>query len=71
LMDVRSRDDFFMPEVLAAVNRLGPNQVLEVVNTFYPAPLANMLQEKGNALYYQKVSEMEHRLYIKGMEKVV
>lgn len=71
LMDVRSRDDFFMPEVLAAVNRLEPNQVLEVINTFYPAPLANMLQEKGNTFHYKKISEMEHRLYVKGMEKVV
>ena len=71
LMDVRNRDDFFMPELLAAVGKLEPDQVLEVINSFYPAPLVNMLQEKGNELYYRKLSEMEHHLYVKGQEKTV
>lgn len=71
LMDVRNRDDFFMPELLAAAGKLEPDQVLEVINSFYPAPLVNMLQEKGNELYYRKLSETEHHIYVKGQEKTV
>ena len=69
LMDVRHRDDFFLPEVLAAIGRLQPDQALLVINSFYPAPLVNMLDEKGNEFYYNKISASEHQLYIKGQEK--
>ncbi len=71
LMDVRSRDDFFLPEVLTAIGKLEPNQVLEVINSFYPAPLVNMLEEKGNESHYIKISESEHHIYIRGREKIV
>jgi len=71
LMDVRERNDFFLPEVLSAINRLEQDQVLLVINSFYPAPLANMLQEKGNAFYYQQVSPVEHRLHIKAEPRAV
>ncbi|OQX96050.1 hypothetical protein B6I21_02215 [candidate division KSB1 bacterium 4572_119] len=71
LMDVRERDDFFLPEVLSAINRLEEKQVLLVINSFYPAPLINMLEEKGNKFYYQKESGVEHRLHIKGERIIV
>ncbi|MBL7095362.1 DUF1858 domain-containing protein [candidate division KSB1 bacterium] len=71
LMDVRERDDFFLPEVLSAINRLEEEQALLVINSFYPAPLVNMLDEKGNDFYYHKESAVEHRLHIKGKKKTV
>jgi len=71
LMDVRERDDFLLPEVLSAINRLEEQHVLLVINSFYPAPLVNMLEEKGNDFYYQKESAVEHRLHIKGEKKTV
>jgi len=71
LLDVRDRDDFFLPEVLSAINRLQEEQALLVINSFYPAPLINMIEEKGNKSYYQKVSAVEHHLHIKGQKKVV
>jgi len=71
LMDVRERDDFFLPEVLSAINRLEQDQALLVINSFYPAPLVNMLEEKGNDFYYQKESAAEHQLHIKGKKKTV
>jgi len=71
LMDVRNRDDFFLPEVLSAIGRLDKDQVLLVINSFYPAPLVNMMDEKGNEFYYEEISPSEYRLYIRGMEKKV
>ncbi len=63
-LDVRNRDDFFLPEVLEALRRLASGQVLKVVNTFYPAPLIEMLREQGYDLYYEHPSFHEHTLYI-------
>ncbi len=71
LMDVRNRSDFFLPEVLSAIGRLEKDQVLLVINSFYPGPLVNMIKEKGNDSYYEEVSPSEHRLYIRGAEKKV
>lgn len=47
IVDVRDRDDFFFPEIMRAISSLEPDQILKVMVEFYPAPLINMLSEKG------------------------
>jgi len=65
VFDVRDREDFFLPEVLDVLHRLSPQQVLKVVNDFYPAPLIEMLQAEGYDLFYEQPSFHEHRLYVR------
>ncbi len=64
-LDVREREDFFLPEVLEFLRRLAPQQVLKIVNAFYPAPLIAMLQAEGYDLFYEHPSFHEHRLYVR------
>ena len=64
VLDVRERDDFFLPEVLGALRLLPPGRVLKVVNSFYPAPLIEMLKEEGYTLHYENPTFHEHILYI-------
>ncbi len=65
LMDVRNREDFFLPSVLETLTSLAEDHVLKVVNAFYPAPLIEMLQQEGYDLYYENPSFHEHTLYIR------
>jgi len=64
VLDVRDRDDFFLPEVLGVLHLLRPGGVLKVVNSFYPAPLIEMLKEEGYTLHYERPAFHEHTLYI-------
>ncbi len=69
LLDVRERDDFFLPEVLSSIKRLEENQVLLIINSFNPTPLVNMLKESGDSFYLEEVKDDEFKLYIKRAPK--
>ncbi len=66
ILDVRKRDDFFLPEVLQAIHALEENQRLQIVQDFYPAPLIEMLREEGYESFYEAASFHEHVLYVRG-----
>ncbi len=69
VMDVRDRDDFFFPEILRSLRSLERDQILKVVNDFYPAPLINMLQEEGYSFHYENPSFNTHILYVNPKEE--
>ncbi len=69
LLDVRERDDFFLPEVLSSIKRLEENQVLLIINSFNPTPLVNMLKESEDSFYLEKVKDDEFKLYVKKAPK--
>lgn len=65
-LDIRSREDFFLPEVLKAIRLLEEGEGLKIINDFYPAPLVEMLSEEGYEIFYESPSFHEHILYILG-----
>ncbi len=65
VLDVRQREDFFLPEVLEALQQLPADGVLKIVHVFYPAPLIGMLQEDGYDWFYENPSFHEHILYVR------
>ncbi len=69
LIDVRGRDGFFLNEILFALKTLRLDQILLVINSFYPAPLIKMLREAGYEFFYENPHTEEHRLYIKKVVK--
>jgi NitT/TauT family transport system substrate-binding protein len=69
VLDVRKRDDFFLPEVLEAVQMLEEGQTLKIINGFYPAPLIEMLLEEGREIFYESPSFYEHVVYVRGEKR--
>ena len=69
ILDVRERSDFFLPIVIKELARLKNTQALKVVNSFYPAPLIEMLKEDGYEFYYEAPAFHEHVLYVKSREE--
>jgi len=65
VLDVRHRDDFFLPEILDALRHLASGQVLQVISAFYPAPLIEMLREEGYALFYEEAGPERHHLFVR------
>jgi len=65
-LDVRKREDFFLLEIMEKVEGLHAGEVLRVLNSFYPAPLVNMLSENGYEIFHEAVSLEEHVLYVRG-----
>ena len=62
IVDVRNRDDFFLPEIVKQAKQLGKEDVLTVVNSFDPIPLKNMLSEMDYEFYTEKVGPDEFHL---------
>jgi len=65
VMDVRNRNDFFYTEIINQLKQLKENSALKVINTFYPAPLTEMLKEEGYEFYVGNPFPEEYELYIK------
>ncbi len=65
-IDVRNREDFFLLEIMERVEKLSSNEVMRVMNSFFPAPLVNMLSDKGYELYHETEAIEEHVLFIRG-----
>jgi len=64
VMDVRDRDDFFLPEVMRQVKHLVPGEILTVINSFDPVPLKNMLAEMGYEFFTEAVTGEEFHVAI-------
>jgi len=47
VLDVRDRDDPPFPVISDALDELGPDERLRLVNDFEPAPLYDVLAERG------------------------
>ena len=69
IYDVRNRDDFFLNELIEAANNLKDGQVLKIINSFYPAPLIEMLKESGYSVYAEEEAVEKFCVYIKSREK--
>ncbi len=67
--DVRNRDDFFFTDIMNQVKSLKKGQILKVVNSFYPAPLINVLQEEGYQVFYREEGVEKHVVYVNYREK--
>ncbi len=71
-IDVTHRDDFFFPEVYSAIKKLNENEVLLIINSFYPSPLISILSEEGYDYFLKKDENQEiFELYIKGNKKEI
>ena len=68
IMDVRDRDDFFLPDVVRQVKQLEPEEVLTVINSFDPIPLKNMLAEMGYEFYTKEVTSEEFHVAIHALQ---
>ncbi len=69
IYDVRNRDDFFLNELVEAANNLKEGQILKIINSFYPAPLINMLKESGYSVYTEREAFEKFVVYVKYKEK--
>ena len=64
ILDVRQREDFFLPEITKRLRQLEPGEILTVINSFDPVPLKNMLTEGGYEHFTQEVGPEEFQLSI-------
>lgn len=69
IQDVRERDDFFFLDIMKTIKSMESNQILKVINSFYPAPLLNLLEEEKYESFYEKTGFEEHILYINYKER--
>ena len=69
VMDVRNRSDFFFTDIIKRLKELAEGNALQVINSFYPAPIIGMLKEEGYELFVQTKSAEEFRLNIKYKEE--
>ncbi len=69
ILDVRSREGFFLNEILSTLKILKSDQILLVINSFYPAPLVKILEEEGHDLFYENPHPSEYRLYVRKKTK--
>ncbi len=67
--DVRERNDFFFTDIMNRVRGLQKGQVLEVINSFYPAPLINVLKEERYEVFYQEEGVEKHVVFVNYREK--
>lgn len=65
VMDVRHRNDFFFTDIIKRLKELKEGNALQVINSFYPAPIIGMLEEEGYELYVETKSAEEFRLNIR------
>ena len=65
VMDVRDRNDFFFTDIMRRLKELSEGNALQVINSFYPAPIIGMLEEEGYEQYVETKSAEEFRLNIK------
>ena len=70
ILDVRERDDFFFSEILNNIKKLNDNQILMVINNFYPSPLINVFDEDKIEYYYLNENKNIHKLYVKKPNKI-
>ncbi len=68
IVDVRNRDDFFLPEIVKQVKELEPDDVLTLINSFDPIPLKNMLAEMGYEFYTELVTSEEFHVVVHSPE---
>ena len=68
VMDVRDRNDFFFTDIMKRLKELTEGNALQVINSFYPAPIIGMLEEEGYEQYVETKSVEEFRLNIKYKE---
>ncbi len=68
VMDVRDRNDFFFTDIIKRLKELTEGNALQVINSFYPAPIIGMLEEEGYEQYIETKSAEEFRLNIKYKE---
>ncbi len=52
-------------EIMAAVKNFTDNEVLKIINTFEPAPIINVLKQKGFIAKVEHISEKEIHTYLK------
>ncbi len=64
LLNVKNRNDFFYYDIIKELKKLKKGEILKIENSFYPAPLVNMLEEEGYELYYEEKDFYTHILYI-------
>ncbi len=67
--DVREREDFFFVEIMQRVKSLHRGEVLKIVNSFFPAPLVNLLKEEGYQIYIEEKGPEEYEVYVKWKKK--
>ena len=61
-IDVRGREDFFLPELSQRLEALKPDEALAVVNEFDPVPLKRMAESLNCEHYTETVSPHEVRV---------
>ena len=52
-------------EIMAAVKDFGNGEVLQIINTFEPAPIINVLKQKGFIAKVENISEKEIHTFLK------
>ena len=61
-VDVRDREDFFLPDLTQRLEALGADEALVVVNEFDPIPLKKMAEELGFEAFTEVVNPYEVRV---------
>ncbi|WP_200531522.1 DUF2249 domain-containing protein [Halorubrum sp. LN27] len=64
VLDVRDRDDPPFPVISDALDDLGPNETLLLVNSFEPEPLYDVLADRGFDHETERVDDDEWRVTI-------
>ncbi|MEA1986958.1 MAG: DUF2249 domain-containing protein, partial [Candidatus Marinimicrobia bacterium] len=62
--DVREIDGYFLPKIFEKLSKLKEGKALIVINSFEPAPLINMLEDKKVKYFSEKINDSEFHLTI-------
>jgi len=63
-LDVRNRDDFFMPEILKMLSGMRDKEGLKIINSFDPIPLKKMVKERNGKYFTEKINPYQFNLYL-------
>lgn len=66
-LDVRELDDAPFADIMAALDRLGDDETLLLINSFEPEPLYGVLERRGFSYETTHVADDEWRVTIKAV----
>ena len=52
-----------MPEVMAAIGKLGPGQIYAIITPFVPAPMIDKVREKGFLTWTEQLGAERFKNY--------
>jgi len=62
--DIRTRDDYFLPDLVAQIKKLKKDEALKNISDFDPLPLKKMLDSMGYSFFTKEINSNLYETYI-------